>query len=173
MGSQRWRPPPTLWTQPISSTGSSEDGQSTSGWDGPTRPHDDIDVLVWRRDQARVHEALTAAGWAHTPTSEDRLGTNYVRDGFELQLTFVVPGPDGPVMVRIPEQPIVLPTGRLQFVRRELQGLSARVLTREMMLAANGSPRPDDLGGAKDQADLTALRAIAADPWAAAPSTAA
>ena len=52
-----------------------------------TRPHDDIDVLVWREDEARVHEAFQGAGWVHTPTPEDLVGTNYARDGYELQLT--------------------------------------------------------------------------------------
>ncbi len=41
-----------------------------------TRPHDDIDVLVWREDQAPVHEALQGAGGVHTPTPEDLVGTN-------------------------------------------------------------------------------------------------
>ena len=54
-----------------------------------TRDHDDIDVMVWRDDESRVHEALTEAGWQHTPTPEDLLGTLYVREGAELQLTFV------------------------------------------------------------------------------------
>ena len=43
-----------------------------------TRPHDDIDLLVWRRDALRVDEALAAAGWTHAPTPEDLVGTNYV-----------------------------------------------------------------------------------------------
>jgi hypothetical protein len=73
-----------------------------------TRPHDDIDVLVWRRDEARVGEALQGAGWVHTPTPEDLLGTSYARDGLELQLTFVVPGAEGEVVVPVPEQPLAL-----------------------------------------------------------------
>ncbi|HYO33337.1 MAG TPA: hypothetical protein VES21_10850, partial [Nocardioidaceae bacterium] len=43
-------------------------GWAVDVWVGRlTRPHDDIDILVWRRDEARVHEALEAAGWLHTP----------------------------------------------------------------------------------------------------------
>ena len=59
-----------------------------------TRPHEDIDVLVWRRDEGRIHEVLQEAGWVHTPTPQDLVGTNYARDGYELQLTFVVPVPE-------------------------------------------------------------------------------
>ena len=126
-----------------------------------TRPHDDIDVLVWREDEARVHEALQGAGWVHTPTPEDLVGTNYARDGYELQLTFVVAGPQGGVVVPVPEQSIVLSRGPLAFARRTLNDVSVRVLTLEVMLATKGTPRPDEVGGAKDRADLEALRSLA------------
>jgi hypothetical protein len=126
-----------------------------------TRPHDDIDVLVWRHDENRIHEALEEAGWVHAPTPEDLVGTNYVSDGYELQLTFVVPGPDGGVVVPVPEQPIVLSSGPLAFERRKLNDVSVRVLTLEMMLAAKSTPRVDEVGGAKDRADLEALRSVA------------
>ena len=126
-----------------------------------TRPHEDIDVLVWRHDEARVHEALQGAGWVHTPTPEDLVGTNYARDGYELQLTFVVAGAEGGVVVPVPEQPIVLSSGPLTFARRSLNGVSVRVLTLEMLLAIKGTPRPDEVGGGKDRADLEALRSIA------------
>jgi hypothetical protein len=129
-----------------------------------TRPHDDIDVLVWRRDEARVHEALQGAGWVHTPTPEDVVGTNYSRDGYELQLTFVVPGAEGGVVVPVPEQPIVLSSGPLAHARRTLDDVSVRVLTLEMMLASKGTPRSDEVGGDKDRADLEALGSIAEPP---------
>jgi hypothetical protein len=129
-----------------------------------TRPHDDIDVLVWRRDEARVHEALQGAGWVHTPTLEDLVGTNYSRDGYELQLTFVVPGAEGGVVVPVPEQPIVLSSGPLAYARRTLNDVSVRVLTLEMMLANKGTPRSDEVGGGKDRADLEALGSIAESP---------
>ncbi len=71
-------------------------GWAVDRWIGRlTRPHDDIDVVVWRHDEAHVHEALQGAGWVHTPTPEDLVGTNYARDGYELQLTFAVGGPEG------------------------------------------------------------------------------
>jgi len=137
-------------------------GWAVDLWVGrPTRPHDDIDVLVWRRDEARVHDVLVAAGWIHAPTPEDALGTSYLREDHELQLTFLAPGPEGGVVVPVPEQPIVLSPGPLDFARREMQGVSARVLTLDMMLDQKATPRPDDVGGDKDRADLAALRSIA------------
>ena len=129
-----------------------------------TRPHDDIDVLVWRHDEVRVHEALQEAGWVHTPTPEDLVGTNYARNGYELQLTFVVPNAEGGVVVPVPEQPIVLSNGPLAFVRRNLNDVSARVLPLEVMLANKDTPRPDEVGGEKDRADARVLRSIAESP---------
>ena len=125
-----------------------------------TRPHDDIDVLVWRRDEPQIHEALGAAGWVHAPTPEDLVGTNYTRDDFELQLTFAVPGDDGGVVVPVPDEPMVLSSGPLDFVRRDLGDLSVRVMTLELMIATKGSPRTDEVGGPKDRADLAALRSV-------------
>ena len=125
-----------------------------------TRAHDDIDVLVWRSDEQQVHQALVPAGWLHMPTAEDVVGTNYMREGYELQLTFVVPGEEGGVQVPVPDQPIVLFEGLLPFARRNLGDVTARVLTLEMMLAIKGSPRPDEVGGEKDRSDLAALRPV-------------
>lgn len=136
-------------------------GWAVDLWVGrPTRPHDDIDVLVWRRDEERIHSALHVAGWRHTPTPEDLVGTSYVRHDHELQLTFMVEGEDGGAVVPVPDQPIVLSAGSLAFARRTLGDVVARVLTLEMMLATKGSPRPDEPGAGKDRADLAALRAV-------------
>ena len=128
-----------------------------------TRDHDDIDVMVWRDDESRVHEALVGAGWRHTPTPEDLLGTSYVRDGAELQLTFVAPGEAGGVVVPMPGQPMLLSEGPLPFAVRELGATSARVVPLALMLAGKAMPRPDEVGGAKDRADLAALQSVADD----------
>ena len=92
------------------------------------------------------------------------MGTDYERDGYELQLTFAVAGPGGGVIVPVPEQPIVLYPGPLAHVRRHMNGVSVRVLTLEMMLALKATPRPDEEGGAKDRADLEVLRSLTGDP---------
>jgi len=56
----------------------------------------------------------------------------------------------------MPGQPMVLSSGPLAFSRRTMNDLSVRVLTVEMMLAMKGTPRPDEVGGGKDRADLEA-----------------
>lgn len=125
-----------------------------------TRAHDDIDVLVQRSDEAEVHEALTAAGWVHTPNDDDLVGTSYAGDGYELQLTFVETDSDGQVVVPVPGERIVVSTGPLAHASRPLGHLSVRVLTLEKLLEDKAVPRPDDAGGDKDRADLAALRAV-------------
>lgn len=126
-----------------------------------TRTHDDIDVLVRRSDEAAVDAALVAAGWLHTPHDDDVVGTNYAGDGSDLQLTFVETDDEGRVVVPVPGQPVVVSAGPLADVRRPLGHLRVRVLSLEKMLENKAEPRPDDVGGAKDRADLAALRAIA------------
>ena len=67
---------------------------------------------------------------------------------------------EGRVVVPVPGQPIVVSTGPLDHAHRPLGHLRVRVLTLEKMLEGKGVPRPDDAGGAKDRADLAALRAV-------------
>ena len=167
--------PPSDYDRGLSMVGSASDALERAGLEhwffggwavdlwvgGLTRPHEDIDVLVWRRDEGRVHEALQGAGWVHTPTPEDLVGTNYARDGYVLQLTFGVAGPEGSFVVPVPEQPMVLSSGPLAFAIRKLNDVSVRLLTLDMMLATKGTPRLDEVGGAKDRADLEALRSLA------------
>ena len=81
-----------------------------------------------------------------------------------MQLTFVVPGDEGSVVVPLPEQPMVLSSGPLAYAHRNMDDLSVRVLTLEMMLAIKGTPRSDEVGGGKDRADLAVLRSVAESP---------
>ena len=127
-----------------------------------TRPHDDIDVLVRRADEAAVDAALETAGWVHTPRDDDLVGTEYAGDGYALQLTFVETDDEGRVVVPVPGRPVVVSTGPLDHVRRPLGHLHVRVLTLAKMLEGKGVARPDEAGGAKDRADLAALRAVVA-----------
>jgi hypothetical protein len=144
-------------------------GWAVDLWAGrETRAHEDIDVLVQRADQDRVDAALTGAGWVHTPHDDDLLGTDYVRDGADLQLTYVETDDEDCVVVPVPGHPIVLSRGSLAYVRRPLGHLHVRVLTLEKMLEDKARPRPDEAGGDKDRADLDALRAVAARPAHAA-----
>src|SRR6478609_3618026 len=87
-------------------------GWAVDLWAGRlTRPHDDIDVLVRRADEAAVEAALETAGWVHTPRDDDLVGTEFAGDGYALQLTFVETDDQGRVVVPVPGQPIVVSAG--------------------------------------------------------------
>jgi hypothetical protein len=58
----------------------------------------------------------------------------------------------------------MLDQGSTTYARRNMDDLSVRVLTLEMMLAIKGTPRPDEVGGSKDRADLAVLRSVAESP---------
>lgn len=60
----------------------------------------------------------------------------------------------------VPEQPMVLSEGPLEFTRPKMGDVSARVPTLEMMLAIKANPRPDETDGSKDRADLAVLRSV-------------
>jgi hypothetical protein len=137
-------------------------GWAVDLWAGrETRAHEDIDVLVQRTDETRVDAALTAAGWTHTPHDDDLVGTDYERDGADLQLTFVETDDEGYVVVPVPGQPIALSRGPLAHDRRPLGHLHVRVMTLDKLLEVKAQPRPDEVGGGKDRADLEVLRALA------------
>jgi lincosamide nucleotidyltransferase A/C/D/E len=145
------------------STGSSAVGPSTCGSVG-SLVRTTTQTYWFGGDEARVDEVFQGAGWVHTPTPEDLLGTSCARDGFELPLTFVVPGAEGEGVVPVPEQPLLVSSGPLAHALRTLQGVSVRVVPLEMMLAHKGTSRSDGVGGGKDRADLEALRSIAESP---------
>jgi hypothetical protein len=62
----------------------------------------------------------------------------------------------------VPGHPIVVSDGPLDHASRPLGHLHVRVLTLEKLLEGKGVARPDEAGGAKDRADLAALRAVLA-----------
>lgn len=128
-----------------------------------TRPHEDIDVLVLRREQPQVDAALTAAGWVHTPHADDVVGTNYDGDGAVLQLTFADVGDDGGLVVPVPGAPVVVSTHPVEPARRPLGHLQVRVLPLAKMLETKASPRADEAGAEKDRADVEALSTLSGD----------
>jgi hypothetical protein len=124
-----------------------------------TRPHEDVDLAMWLRDRARLHDCLLAAGWEHTPVSGEVVGTRYARDGVRLELTFLVAGDAGEVYLPFEPEPMMWSPEPFGGETRTLEGVSARTLPLARMLADKEHARDDPAGGDKDRADLEALRA--------------
>lgn len=134
-------------------------GWSVDFWVGSiTREHDDIDVLAFRPDYDAIRAALLEAGWEHTPTPDDIVGTRYAWRGVEVEFTFAIER-EGTVLVPVPGGPIVVSDRPLGNGRRELRGVSSRVIPLELLLAGKQTPRPGAVESAKDRSDFEALSA--------------
>ena len=124
-----------------------------------TRPHDDIDVAAWRRDYDRIKAALEEAGWEHTPTPADLVGTRYRWRSAEVEFTFLDSDPQGKVVIPLAE-PVVWSAEPLGDDRRELLGVACRVIPLELLRSGKSYPREGAAEGAKDRADLEALSTL-------------
>ena len=108
-----------------------------------TRPHDDLDVAVWSRDGDRVREALTAAGWRHTPEAGEEGYTVYDLGGIRLEVAFLDQGE--------------WPPNSFEDDVAELCGVRARVVSLPSLRADKAVVRDDAGVAAKDRADSMRL----------------
>ena len=139
-------------------------GWGVDFWAGRrTRAHDDIDFAVWQRDRAAIHRALTDSGWRHTPFAGEVEGTRYRSDGVLLELTFLVPGEAGEVMIAMLPAPVVWATHPFGDDRCTLEGVTCRVVPLERLLADKSRPRSEPDDAAKDVADHAALSEVPLD----------
>ena len=133
-------------------------GWAVDFWVGEvTRPHDDVDVVVWRNDELAISIALAAAGWEHAPTEEDLVGTRYRLETAHVELTFVERGAAGEVVVPLPTGPVTWSPRPFGDVRAQLRGVSARTIPRQVLLDGKSRPREGIAESAKDRADFEAL----------------
>jgi Aminoglycoside-2''-adenylyltransferase len=94
-----------------------------------TRPHGDVDLVVWRDDRPRIEELLTAEGWRHAPEPDEDGGTGYELGAVRLELTFLVPDEEGRPCIDLNAGPARWPEELGDDVR-ELHGVRASVLPR-------------------------------------------
>ena len=135
-------------------------GWAVDFWVGRvTRPHDDIDVAAWRGDYDRIKTCLEGAGWEHTPTPSDLVGTRYRLRSAEVEFTFLDSGPDGKVVIPLAD-PVVWSAEPLGDHRRELRGVGCRVIPLELLRSGKALPREGTAEGAKDRADFEALSTL-------------
>jgi hypothetical protein len=136
-------------------------GWAVDFWVGRvTREHDDVDVAAWRRDYDEIRMALVAAGWRHTPTKNEVVGTGYTWQSAEVEFTFVEARDDGSVVIPFPDGEIVWTSEPFGDQRCELQGLLARVIPLDALRTGKQGLRSAPNDAAKDRADVTALSAI-------------
>ncbi len=128
-----------------------------------TRPHFDVDFMVWLADMPRIAELLLASDWRHAPEEDEDGGTGYERGGVRLELTFLERGEDGRPCIPLRSGPWPLADGTLGEDVGELGGVRARVIAFEALRSGKARAREDEEDAVKDRADSQVLDRIAGD----------
>jgi hypothetical protein len=127
-----------------------------------TRPHADIDLVIWRRHQRRAHDALVSAGFSVDRQLETQ--TDFRKSDQDISFIFLERIPEGRIITHgIPVW--TWPAAALPSRRLMLNGLAASVVDPELLLwekesyeQGTGRPlRPKDV-----QSIATLRRIIAA-----------
>jgi hypothetical protein len=129
-----------------------------------TRPHGDIDLAVWSRDARAISDLLAVEGWRHTPAIDEDGGTGYERDGIRLELTFLVEGGRGEVLLALSQGTAVWSTHPFGTEVRALGGVHARVIPLGVLRAGKSVPRQDADEALVDRADFGALSRLTPKP---------
>ena len=125
-----------------------------------TRPHSDVDIAVWLDALPQISALLEADGWRHAPEPDENGGTGYEREGVRLELTYLVPNEDGPVVTPLQDFEAPWPEGAFAADTRELRGVHARVVSKAALTSGKSSPRDDPEDAAKDSADFDVLSGL-------------
>jgi dihydrofolate reductase len=124
-----------------------------------TRPHDDLDIAVWRDDVPRIAALLMDAGWSHAPEPEEDGGTGYERGEVRLELTYLVRR-DGRVSTPLRDFEAPWPVGAFAADVGELGGVTARLVSLDALRSGKSSAREDAGDAAKDEADFDVLSGL-------------
>jgi dihydrofolate reductase len=124
-----------------------------------TRPHDDVDIAVWRDDVARIAALLEEAGWSHAPEPDEDGGTGYEREGVRLELTYLVRNDEG-VLTPLRDFEAKWPAAAFEADTRELAGIRARLVSIDALRSGKSSAREDPGDAAKDEADFDVLSGL-------------
>lgn len=129
-----------------------------------TRPHDDVDVAVWRADLPRIASLLAEDGWSHAPEPDEDGGTGYEREGVRLELTYLARGEGGRVVTPLRGGEAAWAADAFGDDVRELDGVRARVVSLQALTRTKSSARGDAEEARKDRADLSRLAALRPRP---------
>ncbi len=122
-----------------------------------TRPHGDIDLAVWEHDRGEIEASLTRLGWSHAPAPGEDGGTGFERGGVRLELTYILEGRSGEVLIAFRGGPALWTTSPFGNDVRELSGVTARVIQLDVLRRSKSSPRHEADQAAVDRADSDAL----------------
>jgi hypothetical protein len=125
-----------------------------------TRPHDDLDVAIWRADYPRVSELLAADGWVHAPDPSEDGSTGFVRGTVWLDLAFLVRAEHGEIYTPLRDGRAGWAAGAFGHETGEVGGVRARVISLQSLKAEKAETHEDAIAAAKDRADIATLEAL-------------
>lgn len=128
-----------------------------------TRPHGDVDLAVWSRDAEAIGGLLADHGWEHAPAVDEDGGTGYQRDGIRVELTFIVAGNEGEVLIALSDGTATWSQRRFGAEVRTLGGVTARVIPLDVLRDGKSRPRADPGQAERDRADYDALLSLPPD----------
>jgi len=138
-------------------------GWAVDFWVGTvTRPHEDVDLAVWRDDYPEIRRLLELAGWRYEPVDDEAIGAGFRSGTVLLELTFVVADTGGQIFIPFPGEPGLWSTEPFGEHRRELGGVRCRVVPLPFLSDGKAVPRDDEADAAKDRADFAALSGVTA-----------
>lgn len=96
-----------------------------------TRPHDDLDLVIWARHRERARDRLIGAGFRLT--HETDVQVDFDKDDQEISFVFLARNGEGKIVARgIPEW--AWRSDALPLRRLFLQGVSARIVNPQQLL---------------------------------------
>ena len=122
-----------------------------------TREHEDVDLAVRQEDASAIGSLLADCGWRHAPEPDEDGGTGYERGSARVELTYLVVDEAGRRFVPLRRGNALFAEDELGDERRELHGVSVRVIPFELLRAGKSVARTDPVDAAKDRADVDAL----------------
>ena len=101
--------------------------------------------------------SFEGAGWRYEPVDDEAIGAGFRLGTVLLEFTFAVSDADGQIFIPFPDGPGLWSTESFGEQRRELGGVTCRIVPRAFLLAGKAEPREDEPDAAKDRADFAAL----------------
>lgn len=124
-----------------------------------TRPHDDVDLVIWLRDRARVARLLQHDGWTHEPEGAEDGSTAFTRRGVRVELAFLQrDDADGePYTPLADDRRAAWALGAFGPEVLTLAGVRARVIGLAALREEKTGARADPTAAAKDRLDRATL----------------
>lgn len=123
-----------------------------------TREHADIDIAIWERDHARLTEILETGAWRHQPDPDEDGYTCYQREHVRLEVAFLARDATGEIYTPIRNGRGEWPNGSFGDDVGRIGSVTARVVSRESLIADKSIARSDAVTSEKDRVDAANLR---------------